>query len=71
MVLIFLDFGVFKCSSTHPKNNNREHKEQQWFPLHLGHIWTPIQHKKTTLKTSQHICVKGYFNATIGDALVY
>jgi len=23
---------------------------QQWFPLHLGHIWTPLQHRKQLKK---------------------
>jgi len=35
----------------------------------MGRNWASIQHRKQAIGTSQHICVKTHFNATIEYAL--
>jgi hypothetical protein len=35
----------------------------------MGRNWPSIQHRKQAKGTSQHICVKTHFNATIEYAL--
>jgi len=65
MVLIFLDFGVLKCSSTLPKNNNREHKEQQWlanngFPFTWA-IFGPLSNIENNLRNiTMYLCIRPF-----------